>query len=79
MTKNGEKFTDEKKLNIFLFLWVIFALLDPDPDFESGYGSTDLMNPDQDEMVFWPIHSLLVWIEGIISRSIFILACYNPR
>jgi hypothetical protein len=26
---------------IFLFLWVIFALLDPDPDSESGYGFTD--------------------------------------
>ncbi len=37
---------------IFLFLWVIFALLDPDqdPDSESEYGSTDLIesgsNPD---------------------------------
>ncbi len=37
-------------LNIFLLLWVIFALLDPDPDSESGstdpieYGST----PDPD-------------------------------
>jgi hypothetical protein len=29
---------------IFLFLWVIFALLDPDS--ESGSGSTDPMNPD---------------------------------
>ncbi len=26
----------------FLFLGVIFALLDPDPDPESGYGSTEL-------------------------------------
>jgi hypothetical protein len=25
-----------KFLNFFLFLWVIFALLDPDPDSESG-------------------------------------------
>jgi hypothetical protein len=24
-------------------LWAIFALLNPDPDFESGYGSTDLI------------------------------------
>jgi hypothetical protein len=24
-------------------LWVIFALLDPDPDSKSGYGSTDLI------------------------------------
>jgi hypothetical protein len=34
-----------KFLNFFLFLWVIFALLDPDPDFESGsvYGFEDLI------------------------------------
>jgi hypothetical protein len=36
-----------KFLNIFLFLWIIFALLDPVPDldYESGfgYGSTDLI------------------------------------
>jgi hypothetical protein len=32
-----------KILNIFLFLWVIFALLDPDPDlqFECGSGSSN--------------------------------------
>ncbi len=40
-----------KFLNIFLFLWISFALLDPDPDSESGSGSTDLIesgsNPDQ--------------------------------
>ncbi len=39
-----------KFLNFFLFLWVISALLDPDPDSESGFGSTDLIesgsNPD---------------------------------
>jgi hypothetical protein len=34
-----------KFLNFFLLLWVIFALLDPDPDSEygSGTGSTDLI------------------------------------
>ncbi len=36
--------------NFVLFLWVIFALLDPDPDSEYGSGSTDLIefgsNPD---------------------------------
>jgi hypothetical protein len=34
-------------LNFFLlnFLWIIYALLDPDPDYESGYGSTDLIEP----------------------------------
>jgi hypothetical protein len=43
-----------KFLNFFLLLWVIFALLDPDPDSEPeiGYGSTDLIesgyNPDPD-------------------------------
>ncbi len=39
-----------KFLIFFLLLWVIFALLGPDPDSESGYGSTDLIesgsNPD---------------------------------
>jgi hypothetical protein len=41
-----------KFLNFFLLLWVIFALLDPDTDSESGagYGSIDLnksrSNPD---------------------------------
>jgi hypothetical protein len=32
--------------NFFLLLWVLFALLDPEPDSESGYGSTDLIEPD---------------------------------
>jgi len=34
-----------KFLNCFYFCGVIFALLDPDPDseFRSGYGSTDLI------------------------------------
>jgi hypothetical protein len=39
-----------KFLNFFLFLWVMFALLDPDS--KSGYGSTDLVEsgsyPDPD-------------------------------
>jgi hypothetical protein len=30
-----------KFLNFFLFLWIIFALLDSDPDCESGSGSRD--------------------------------------
>jgi hypothetical protein len=34
-----------KFLNFFLFLWVIFALLDPDPDYESG------SNPDQETLL----------------------------
>jgi hypothetical protein len=40
------------KILIYLFIFglVIFALLDPDPDSEPGYGSTDLIecgyNPD---------------------------------
>jgi hypothetical protein len=32
-----------KFLNFFLLLWVILALLDPDPDSEYGSGSTDLI------------------------------------
>jgi hypothetical protein len=34
-----------KFLHFFLLLWVIFALLDPDPDSEYGSGSTDLIDP----------------------------------
>jgi hypothetical protein len=30
-----------KILDFFLFLWVIFALLDPDPQFECGSGSSN--------------------------------------
>ncbi len=33
-----------KFLSFYLFLWVIFALLDPDPDFEAGFGSTGLID-----------------------------------
>ncbi len=32
-----------KFLNFLLLLWVIFALLDPDSDFEYGSGSIDLI------------------------------------
>jgi hypothetical protein len=42
----------KKNINFFLLLWVIDALLDPDPDSESGYRSSDLIkygsNPDPD-------------------------------
>ncbi len=42
-----------KFFNFFLFFWVIFAVLDPDPDLDSGSGSTDLIeigpNPDLDQ------------------------------
>jgi hypothetical protein len=47
-------FSTSKHINSepFLFLWVIFALLDPDPGSKSGLGSTDLIesgsNPDPD-------------------------------
>ncbi len=40
--KRTSSTSKHKNLNFFLFLWVIFDLLDPDPDSESGYGSTDL-------------------------------------
>jgi hypothetical protein len=45
-------FQKMKFINFFLYLWVIFALLDPDPDCESGsgYASKDPIesgsNPD---------------------------------
>jgi hypothetical protein len=43
--ENPEAFQNMKFLNFFLLLLVIFALLHPDPDTESGsrYGSTDLI------------------------------------
>jgi hypothetical protein len=34
-------FKNMKILDFFLFLWVIFALLDPDPQFECGSGSSN--------------------------------------
>jgi hypothetical protein len=34
-----KKITAEKKIKFFLLVWVIFALLDPDPDPYSNYGS----------------------------------------
>jgi hypothetical protein len=43
MTKNWKKFTAEKKLQLFVLLWVIFALLVPDPDYKYGPGSTDMI------------------------------------
>jgi hypothetical protein len=53
-----------KFLNFFLFLWVIFALLDPDLDSKSGYGSTDLIesryNPDTDQK-HGPEHWAFFW------------------
>jgi hypothetical protein len=45
----GEAFSPQKttsstsKHEILKFLWVIFALLDPDPESGSGYRSTDLI------------------------------------
>ncbi len=46
-----------KFLNFIIFLWVIFALLDPDPDSEYGSGSSDLIesgsNPDPDPNPFF--------------------------
>jgi hypothetical protein len=35
-----------KIITFYLFLWAIFALLDPDPDCESGSESRDPLNPD---------------------------------
>jgi hypothetical protein len=46
--KRTSSTSNMKFLNFFLFMWIIFALLDPNSD--SGYGSTDLIesgsNPD---------------------------------
>jgi hypothetical protein len=60
----GEAFSSQKRtsstylLTFVLFLWVIFALLDPDPDCESGSRSRDLIesrsNPD---FQYWLKHN----------------------
>jgi hypothetical protein len=39
-----------KFLNFLLILWVIFDLLDPDPDSENGSGSTDLIESRSETM-----------------------------
>ncbi len=49
-----------KFLNFFLFLWVIFALLDPDPDPESG--STDLIESRSGS------ETLVSWIWNYLFR-----------
>jgi hypothetical protein len=53
-----------KFINVFLFLWVIFVLLDPGPDCESGYGSRDPIesgsNPDTDPQHICVIFSRFV-------------------
>jgi hypothetical protein len=51
---NIQHFKKIKFTNPFLCLWVVFALLDPDCEFEFGYGSRDpiefgsKMDPDTD-------------------------------
>jgi hypothetical protein len=47
--ENNQHFKNEI-INFFLFLWVIFSLLDPDPDCESGSGDPidSGYNPDPD-------------------------------
>jgi hypothetical protein len=50
LKKGHPIFQNMKFMNFFTFLWVIFALLDPDPYSKSVSGSTDLTefgsNPD---------------------------------
>jgi hypothetical protein len=40
--------------NFFLHLWVIFALLYPDPDSEYGSRSTDLIESGSGSLCAWP-------------------------
>jgi hypothetical protein len=50
----GEKFVDGvnmKFLYFFLLLWLVFALLDPDPDFKYGSGPTDLIDSGSETLV----------------------------
>ena len=50
-----------KILDFFLFLWVIFALLDPDPDSESGsrYGSSDLIEFGLETLFYFDLSCLV--------------------
>jgi hypothetical protein len=41
----------------FLLLWVIFSLLDPDPDSGYGSGSTDLIESGSEALLSW--HDLI--------------------
>jgi hypothetical protein len=63
--------TSKHELRKNLFLWVIFALLDPDPD--SEYGSTDPIesgsNPD-------PQPWLLVGVDFILRANFAYMATY---
>jgi hypothetical protein len=54
------------KFKFFLFLWVIFALLDPgDPDSKSGSESTDLIKITFQELPFkFPISKLIINMRG---------------
>jgi hypothetical protein len=45
-------------------LSVFFALLDPDPDFESGYGSNDLISYGLLGKGKIKIHALKSYLEG---------------
>ncbi len=63
-----------QNMNFFLLLWVIFALLSPDPD--SGSGSTGPIesgsNPDPD-----PKPCFFRKLSSVFSHSFFVL--YNSR
>jgi hypothetical protein len=50
-------------------MWVIFALLDPDPVSESGYGSTDMIKSGSERQML-PVPTLEVWnlVKFLCSR-----------
>jgi hypothetical protein len=59
-----------KFINCFIFFWAIFALLDPDPDCESGY--RDSIECGSTTLVRTPIRQH--YLQANISREMVILS-----
>ncbi len=63
-------------------MWVIFALLNPDPDSESGYGSTDLIVTGSETQNFTPFLILSICSrkggQGALSREFAIYFAEIP-
>jgi hypothetical protein len=69
--ENIQHFKKRNNINFVLCLWVIFALLDPDSDCESGFGSRDPTetgsNPDPDPQDF---PKLLSWLHVRVRMQV---------
>jgi hypothetical protein len=63
-----------KFVNFFLFLWVLFALLDPDPDSESEY--TDLIKSKSESLICLPVPSITT--RGLVLKHGLQLLRWKP-